>query len=478
MKKVLIVDDEILSIEYMKRLTAWEKYDCSHIDSAWISSKALDCFRKEKHEIVFMDIRMPGVDGLTLSREFLKIAPETIIVIMTAWQEFEYVKEAMQIGIKHFLVKHEITEEKLDEVLLKIMEDIRLRESYQNALWNNWLRTIWENREDDKIPEKGKQSWFMILITLRGLPMLLGGQEEKYISEEQIREVRSSRITIQGFSRLEKFSYGLFCAYTPTVSQQSQQEDIQEFLNRVRTVCMDCTDLHPVFFVSGIKSNTKEFVGLCKILKQFAQGVLWKRREVIYEQEFGQYVTGDLEWFPAKNPEEWDRTDLQRLLNEDFNKTFITELTGLNLIRKFLRRRIELSFLQTQEEKMSIISLEQLLRAALCFLENGSMHKGTITQQALEYIREHYSEDISSTVIAEAIQVSEGYLRMVFKKELSSTVKEYILQYRIERSKELLQSDGKKIYEIAAQCGFMSSQHFSRVFRQVTGMTPGEYKQR
>ena len=46
---------------------------------------------------------MPGMDGLALSREFLKICPDTVIVIMTAWQEFEYVKEAMQIGVKHFL---------------------------------------------------------------------------------------------------------------------------------------------------------------------------------------------------------------------------------------------------------------------------------------------------------------------------------------------------------------------------------------
>ena len=104
MNKVLIVDDEVLSIEYLKSLSAWKKYGCTEIDSAWIASKALERFKKEHYPVVFMDIRMPGMDGLALSREFLKICPDSVIVIMTAWQEFEYVKEAMQIGVKHFLV--------------------------------------------------------------------------------------------------------------------------------------------------------------------------------------------------------------------------------------------------------------------------------------------------------------------------------------------------------------------------------------
>ena len=79
MNKVLIVDDEVLSIEYLKSLSAWKKYGCTEIDSAWIASKALERFKKEHYPVVFMDIRMPGMDGLALSREFLKICPDTVI---------------------------------------------------------------------------------------------------------------------------------------------------------------------------------------------------------------------------------------------------------------------------------------------------------------------------------------------------------------------------------------------------------------
>ena len=168
MNKVLIVDDEVLSIEYLKSLSAWKKYGCTEIDSAWIASKALERFKKEHYPVVFMDIRMPGMDGLALSREFLKICPDTVIVIMTAWQEFEYVKEAMQIGVKHFLVKHEITEEKLDEVLSKIFIHMDQRQNYKKAFWNDWLRNLWENGAGTEIPEKGKRQIFSGDVYLTG----------------------------------------------------------------------------------------------------------------------------------------------------------------------------------------------------------------------------------------------------------------------------------------------------------------------
>lgn len=478
MKKVLIVDDEVLSIEYMKRLSAWEKYGCEQIDSAWISSKALECFRKEKHPVVFMDIRMPGMDGLALSREFFKIAPDTVIVIMTAWQEFEYVKEAMQIGVKYFLVKHEITEEKLDEVLGKISEDIRLRENYQRALWNNWLRGLWEAGVKEEIPGKGKNPYFLVMITLRGLSVVLGEKRATYIDETQIRDLQVPRITVRAFSKLESFTYGLLCEYSPALSERSRQEEQTAFLTEVEKICQECTGLKPVLFLSGLKNSAHEFSDLCVKLKNFAHSILWSRKELVCEPEFLQYERLEPGRLTDKIPEEWDKSELQQLLDKGRQNCFFIELSSLTSVKKFLQCRVDTAFLREQEKKNAQISVEQLLRSALSFLENGGMQKSRMVQQAVEYIRIHYSEDISSTLIAETLHVSDGYLRTMFKKELSCTIKDYILQYRIERSKELLLKDGKKIYEIAAQCGFVSSQHFSRVFRQVTGMTPGEYKQR
>ena len=475
MNKVLIVDDEVLSIEYLKSLSAWKKYGCTEIDSAWIASKALERFKKEHYPVVFMDIRMPGMDGLALSREFLKICPDTVIVIMTAWQEFEYVKEAMQIGVKHFLVKHEITEEKLDEVLSKIFIHMDQQQNYKKAFWNDWLRNLWENCAGTEIPEKGKRRYFLVMFTLRGLAVLPGDTREAYLSEKEIRGLENEELSILAFSRLESFTYGLFLRYNAPDSGRNQQEVILEFLNQIDNICKENSDLSPVFFPTDLKASAQAFDETCKIWKSFSH-MLWSRKRVIWERELTHYQRLETDFFKGKAPEEWNQEDLKKMLEKGSTGKFFVRLSALTPVKTFLLHSVGEEFLHEQEKKSALISVEQLLNLGLDFLENGAQQKSSIVKQTVAYIRTHYSEDISSSVIAEKLYVSDGYLRALFKKECSCTIKDYIQQYRIERAKELLLKDEKKIYEIAGQCGFASSQHFSRVFHQLTGMTPGEYK--
>ena len=476
MNKVLIVDDEVLSIEYLKSLSAWKKYGCTEIDSAWIASKALERFKKEHYPVVFMDIRMPGMDGLALSREFLKICPDTVIVIMTAWQEFEYVKEAMQIGVKHFLVKHEITEEKLDEVLSKIFIHMDQQQNYKKAFWNDWLRNLWENCAGTEIPEKGKRRYFLVMFTLRGLAVLPGDTREAYLSEKEIRGLENEDLSILAFSRLESFTYGLFLRYNAPDSGRNQQEVILEFLNQIDNICKENGDLSPVFFPTDLKASAQAFDETCKIWKSFSHSMLWSRKRVIWERELAHYQRLETDFFKGKAPEEWNQEDLKKMLEKGSTGKFFVRLSALTPVKTFLLHSVGEEFLHEQEKKSALISVEQLLKLGLDFLESGAQRKNGMVKQTVAYIRTHYSEDISSFVIAEKLHVSDGYLRALFKKECSCTIKDYIQQYRIERAKELLLKDEKKIYEIAEQCGFASSQHFSRVFHQLTGMTPGEYK--
>ena len=476
MNKVLIVDDEVLSIEYLKSLSAWKKYGYTEIDSAWIASKALECFKKEHYPVVFMDIRMPGIDGLSLSREILKICPDTVIVIMTAWQEFEYVKEAMQIGVKHFLVKHEITEEKLDEVLGQIFFHMDRQQNYKKAIWNNWLRTLWENGAGTEIPDQGHGRYLLVMFTLRGMAVLLGDTREEYLSEKKIRGLENKEFSILAFTRLESFTYGLFLKYNAPGSGRNQRELILIFLNQIENICKENSSLSPVFFATDLKSSAQGFERICRIWKSFSHSMLWSRKRMVWEQELERYQQLETDFFKEKNPEEWTQQDLKRMLEIGSTGEFFVRLSTLAPVKTFLIYRMGEEFFTGAGEKNPLISVEQFLRTGLDFLESDVQQKSGKVKQAMAYIRMHYSEDISSSVIAEKLHVSDGYLRVLFKKECSCTIKDYIQQYRIERAKELLLKDGKKIYEIAEQCGFTSSQHFSRVFHQLTGMTPGEYK--
>lgn len=476
--KVLIVDDEVLTIEYLKSFPSWEKYGCDRIDSVWIASRALECFKKERHEIVFLDVRMPGVDGLTLSKEILQLEPDTMIVIMTAWQEYQYVKEAMRIGVKYFLAKHEITEETLDTVLGKICEEIRRKRKYNNVLWNSVLHGIWKGSQEMGLLSQGNHPYFLIMMTLRGLAVVMNDGKEMYVNEDQIRGLQIPRIYVRAFSRVESYVYGILCEYEPQVSMQNQKDEITYFLSEVKKVCLENTGLRPVFFVSGLKNGGVGFLEFESKAKRFAHSILWQRQEMIEENDLEQFTEIDSKIWPEQKVEEWSEKELQEMLEKGRETAGFIKLQNLAVFRAFLSVRADMVSMKEQEQKTGLICMEQFLRCGLQGMEEGQEKKSKLVRKALEYIRNHYAEDISSTAIAEVLHVSDGYLRTVFKKELACTIKEYILQYRIEKSKELLLKDEKKIYEIAAGCGFMSSQHFSRVFRQETGMTPGEYKKK
>ena len=105
--------------------------------------------------------------------------------------------------------------------------------------------------------------------------------------------------------------------------------------------------------------------------------------------------------------------------------------------------------------------------------------KSKYVLQALCYISEHYGDqDISITTIAQHLQVSEGHLSHVFKKETGYTVINYLTQYRIHMAMELLGDCRRKVYEVAGEVGYRDVTYFGSTFKKLVGMSPSEYQDR
>ncbi len=103
--------------------------------------------------------------------------------------------------------------------------------------------------------------------------------------------------------------------------------------------------------------------------------------------------------------------------------------------------------------------------------------KSKYVLQALRYISEHYGDqDISITTIAQHLQVSEGHLSHVFKKETGYTVINYLTQYRIHMAMELLGDCRRKVYEVAGEVGYRDVTYFGSTFKKLVGVSPSEYQ--
>lgn len=104
--------------------------------------------------------------------------------------------------------------------------------------------------------------------------------------------------------------------------------------------------------------------------------------------------------------------------------------------------------------------------------------KSKYVEQAICFIRDHYKEEITISTVAGNLEISEGYLSRVFKKETDYTFTNYLIYYRIQTAISLLRDCRAKVYEVADQVGYSDTNYFSAQFKKIVGVSPSEYQDR
>ncbi|MCQ2401983.1 MAG: response regulator [Lachnospiraceae bacterium] len=108
--------------------------------------------------------------------------------------------------------------------------------------------------------------------------------------------------------------------------------------------------------------------------------------------------------------------------------------------------------------------------------ENSGTGKDKHVDSVIEYIKNHYAEDVTVRSASESLNMSESYLAKVFHSKTGYTFLEYLTMYRIEKAIELLSEGDMRTYEVANTVGYQDTKYFSKLFRKFTGMTPSEYR--
>lgn len=105
MYKVIIVDDEKIIVEGLVETIPWESLNCKVIKTANDGVQGLEMVKTYKPDILFTDVKMPNKDGLSMIKEIKEISPNTQIIVMSGFRKFEYVQEALNLGVIKFIVK-------------------------------------------------------------------------------------------------------------------------------------------------------------------------------------------------------------------------------------------------------------------------------------------------------------------------------------------------------------------------------------
>ncbi|MDL2301277.1 response regulator [Lachnospiraceae bacterium OttesenSCG-928-D06] len=110
-------------------------------------------------------------------------------------------------------------------------------------------------------------------------------------------------------------------------------------------------------------------------------------------------------------------------------------------------------------------------------LIKGKDASNKYVSEAISFIYEHYNEDITITTVARSLDISEGYLSRIFKKETGHTFTNYLIFYRTRLAMNLLKNHRVKIYEVADSVGYSDTTYFSSQFKKIVGMSPSEYQE-
>lgn len=126
MLKAVIIDDEPIIVEGLSRSIKWEQYGCEVVGTAYSGEEGLALIKEIKPNIVFSDIRMPNMDGLTMIAAVKSQFPETEITILTGFQDFEYARQAIILGVTRFLVKPSKMDE-LNEAVEAMSQNLKAK---------------------------------------------------------------------------------------------------------------------------------------------------------------------------------------------------------------------------------------------------------------------------------------------------------------------------------------------------------------
>lgn len=530
MLKVFLVEDEFVMREGIKNNIDWNSHGYEFCGEASDGELAFPMIQKLNPDIVITDIKMPFMDGLELSRLIKKELPFTEIIILSGYEEFEYAKEAIKIGVSQYLTKPINGEELLREVDLlaeKISEkrkEREIREKYVREMEENFLgerknlfqylvtgsKSMSELLEiSDKLNIDLSAIWYRVaLVKIQSMNHARDEYSNSLVQIEQKLKAIDADRGLLVFDRNLEGQALIFKA-----DSREELDKIQnDYLGKMRDLLGDYTQIR--YFV-GIGMPVNRLSELPSSFEQashaFAHRYLVKESCIWNYEEMEQNVYHDEEFNISNvNPKQLDRSKLREFLKfgdreeviyfvEEYFKDLGPNAMKSNMFRQYIildayfcvvdfldslqLQKDELEPLDItsgilQSEETAIKYVIRIIEKALELREKTASNRyGGIVDEVKKYIDKNYAdEDLSLNVLASHVNFSPNHLSMVFSQQTGKTFIKYLTDFRMNKAKELLRCTGKRSSEISLEVGYKDPHYFSYLFKKTQGMTPTQYR--
>ena len=530
--KVLAADDEYWIRENLRTIIDWQALGLELLPMAQDGEDALRKMEECPADIVITDINMPYISGVELMEQLKSRWPETAILVLSGYSDFEYVHKALLCGALDYVLKP-LNRSKLMEALSRAIEQVlaktrrqrerseeqaRLNLAASMVLDREFSQWLHDARRQDLLQsveaklydyEAAFSSYRVVLVRLPGFMQHLGEGELPASAAEAVYKIKTALASwIRTGNKL--VIHDLYHANHFLIITETDEQELRGMLQAALTEIGALSGVAPRALVS---EGYFSFRDLRKAYDQTRRcivsmlcsagmkiGYAAELREAPVIQRIGTDMVRQLEQAARAQQRErferlLDQSGIYRCCEE--NWTVQELMHSVNCITWILQNLTEDH--RSGEQRAALDNLQELLLSTVESMqldqlrslfsqmmdeyfgsgssEAGSESMRSTVQRVKAYIDAHYDEEISLGTLAQRFSVDDSYLSRMFKQQVGCNLMLYLASARIAQAKRLLIQKDLNITDVAQLVGYDDYAYFSRVFKRMEGKSPRAYRE-
>lgn len=524
--KLVIVDDEPILLQGLLKTYDWGKMGFEVVGTAQSGEQAIEVIEEKRPHVVLTDIRMKKVTGLMVIEEIKRRGIKCLFIVLSAYREFNYAQQACELGAFAYLLKP-IEDDKLWETMesayqtcIQQLDRMEKMESWEKMVMNEsegFLQVIIQKYLQNKLSHEKLEEVFRTVddVILNGDRFIavcvdveltykitnpLEYESAKFSLVQYLTKVIGEQHFYWSFESEE--GYYVFLVKTERNDTVKELKQILEETKKAKESLIVASMSKPYKGIDGIRQSYEEARKLYELASASGASVFTMPEEVRetkdrtlqnYPQESEVLVVNAI----RKNEEKELKEAFVHFI---YSLPADEELQCQYMHKVMLRAEFEIkdSYGMTEVlsaqfknyysniRKLSAAKTVNVCYKILCSAIEERKHSSNkddakyfkeYMASAVAYIDEHLEdENLSIVSVATHVYLNSVYFGRVFKNTFHMTFKQYLLQRRMERAKELLEHGAESVGAVCEQVGISNQSYFSHLFKEYTGKLPSEYK--
>lgn len=527
MYKIMLADDEGIVTDSLKFIIDKNFPGKFEIETAKTGRSVIELAESFRPDIAFMDIQMPGINGIDAMKEIQKQNASIIFIVMSAYDKFDYAKEAISLGVLDYLNKpfnREMIVNVLDRAIRQIdderekrRQELQIKEKIETVIPVIESGFIYSVLFQDNYADGTDNYRSLLGIDADyGYMMVIAAGDQS--DSDRLTNPVGIGIRIQSeYNKLREMIKGRFncvvgpllsnkiICYMPSKDRQSDYNERVSVIEKCELLSSELSEKLSARFRIGIGS-VQPMHALSDSYREALEALRFSQAGVAhakdlpvgcaYEEDYP--IETEKQIFSAvERGDVRDAVESSERFYEWMQKAHADRMTDVKL--KCLEFVLWAEHLAYESggmtyhfthrsdylpEIMKINDFGQLHEWFISKMEEASRNitvkkeekSNDIVADAKEFIEKHFSNDISLDDVSRSVDVSPYYFTRLFKEETGVTFVEYLTNVRIDRAKQMMSESGISMKEICAAVGYSDPNYFSRIFKKNVGVTPTEYR--